>query len=130
MGDAMLAKPAAPAKLCSGRVTIDRDKRLAYLDNRRLNLSGLPLRVLEEVLSAKGNVVTRAELQRSLWPDGQRINTARRLNTAVQALREALGDTARTPALIATVRKHGYRWVEERARPKFPLRQPAAAVCL
>ena len=52
-------------------------------------------------------------------------------NTAVRALRDALGDTAAEPRLIATVRKHGYRWIggeQPRARP--PFLQLAAAACL
>lgn len=113
----MLARPAVSAKLSSGRIVIDRDKREARLDGRLLGLSGLPLRILETLVIAEGRLVTRAELKRMLWPYAERIDTERRLNTAVRALREALGDTAATPALIGTVRGHGYRWVAGERRP-------------
>lgn len=113
----MLEGPATCTKLSSARVVIDRDKREARLDGRTLELSGLPLRILERLVIADGRLVTRAELKRQLWPYAERIDTERRLNTAVRALREALGDTAATPALIATVRGHGYRWVARERRP-------------
>src|ERR1700755_2517951 len=98
------------ATLRSGAIAIDPARREARLDGRLLPLTGMPLRILEMLMLAEGRVVTRAQLKTSLWPNTARIDTERRLNTAVRALREAIGDTAGEPRLIMTVRGHGYRW--------------------
>ncbi|MBP6014312.1 MAG: winged helix-turn-helix domain-containing protein [Alphaproteobacteria bacterium] len=74
-------------------------------------LSSQPLAILALLMSTPGAVVTRAELKRVLWPHAARIYTERRLNTAVRALREALGDVAQRPLYIKTVRGRGYRWI-------------------
>ena len=128
----MLVNSAGPTRLRSGPVVIDRNRREAYLAGRALSLSGLPLRILEELIAADGDVVTRVELKRKFWPYAERIDTERRLNTAVRALREALGDTAAEARLITTIRKHGYRWIgaEQECETKRPFLQLAAAACL
>jgi DNA-binding winged helix-turn-helix (wHTH) protein/tetratricopeptide (TPR) repeat protein len=83
-------------------------------------LTGLPCRILDRLLDARGAVVTRAELKALLWPGCERIDTERRLNTAMRALRQALGDGSAAPAYIETVRGVGYRWID-------PGRQPGQA---
>src|SRR5690349_11188278 len=82
-------------------------------------ISGLPMRILEILLASDGRVVTRAEFKQALWPYAARIDTERRLNTAVRALREALGDSGGEPHYIETVRGRGYRWLNgEAVRPR------------
>lgn len=76
-----------------------------------VSISGLPLRILEILLASGGRVVTRAEFKQSLWPYAARIDTERRLNTAMRALREALGDSGGEPRFIETLRGRGYRWI-------------------
>ena len=128
----MTVSPASDRPGSFGRVWIDNSKRQAWLDGRMVPLSGLPLRILEELLAAEGSLVPRASLKRLLWPYAERIDTERRLNTAIRALREALGDTAAKPQLILTLRGHGYRWIGHQARPlqRFPYLLHAAAACL
>ena len=127
----MPALVEAPMLLRSGPLVIDRARRQARLDGRLLALSRLPLAILEALLRAEGRIVTRAELKQQLWPYAERIDTERRLNTAVRALREALDDTAATPSLILTVRGHGYRWIGAEKKPtRWPVLQFAAAACL
>jgi len=128
----MLARSTFPVRPGSRRVRIDPSKRQAFRDGQPLSVSGLPFRILEILLESDGKLVTRAELKRMLWPYAERIDTERRLNTAVRALREALGDTAAKPGLIETVRKHGYRWLgaEQPRAGKPPFLQFAAAACL
>ena len=60
------------------------------------------------VLERPGEVVTREELQKRLWPDTF-VDVERNLNTAVNKIREVLGDSAESPRYIATVRGAGYR---------------------
>lgn len=103
--------PPRPAALRAGPLTIDRKERRATLGGRTLELSPLLFRLLERLVEHPGRIVTRAELKRALWPYAERIDTERRLNTAMRALRGALRDDADAPRFIETVRSHGYRWV-------------------
>ncbi len=105
--------PAAErhAILRSGPLALDRRQRQLARAGKEVPMSGLPLRILELLMAADGQLVTRAELKQALWPYAARIDTERRLNTGVRSLREARGDTAITPRYVATVRGLGYRWV-------------------
>jgi tetratricopeptide (TPR) repeat protein len=118
--------------LRSGPVVLDQRKRQLRLDRRPVPLGGLPLRILEVLMLAEGRVVTRAEFKQALWPYTERIDTERRLNTAIRALREVLGDTAAEPRLIRTVRGHGYRWIagKEGRSARMPFGQLTAAAAL
>jgi hypothetical protein len=65
-------------------------------------------------------VVTRAEIQKALWPDGRFVEFEHAINTAVKKVREALGDDPENPKFIETLPKLGYRFsvaVQEAARP-------------
>lgn len=131
----MLALANADRVLRSGTVVVDTARRQLSVSGRPVALGGLPLTILELLMAADGRILTRAELKRALWPYAARIDTERRLNTAVRALREALGDTAAEPRLILTVRGCGYRWIgHEHQQPhsRRPMIQGAAiaALCL
>jgi TolB-like protein len=67
--------------------------------------------VLSMLLEHAGEVVTREQLQRRLWPGDAIVDVEINLNTAVARLREALGDSAERPRFIETLPKHGYRFV-------------------
>src|SRR5438552_4432319 len=77
-----------------------------------------PLRILEMLVQSGGAAVSREELIAALWPAGTFIEFDRGLNTAVNKLRAALGDSAKTPRFIETVGRHGYRFVVPRIRPQ------------
>jgi Tol biopolymer transport system component/DNA-binding winged helix-turn-helix (wHTH) protein len=70
-----------------------------------------PYRVLVYLLEHAGEVVTREDLRRVLWPADTFVDFDHSLNTAVMKLREALGDTADKPLYIETVPKRGYRFI-------------------
>src|SRR5262249_467755 len=67
--------------------------------------------VLLMLLERPGEVVTREELQRRLWPADTYVDFDRGLNKAVNRLREALGDSAESPRFIETLPKRGYRFI-------------------
>ena len=90
----------------------------ADLRSRELRCSGSkialqdqPFRILELLLRAPGDVVTREELAAALWPSGTFVDFDRSLNTAVNKLRAALGDSAESPRFIETVGRRGYRFI-------------------
>jgi TolB-like protein len=78
---------------------------------RRIRLQDQPLLVLQTLLERPGELVTREELQRRLWPDGTFVDFDDGLNTAVMRLREALGDVAKRPRYIETRPRRGYRFI-------------------
>jgi DNA-binding winged helix-turn-helix (wHTH) protein len=58
-----------------------------------------------------GEIVTREELRRRLWPGDMFVDLEVALNSAVSRLRDALGDSADSPSFIETIPKRGYRFV-------------------
>ena len=79
-------------------------------DGVKLKFSGQPFQVLVILLERAGDVVTREELQKRLWPDTF-VDVERNLNTAVNKIREVLGDSADTPRFIETLSRRGYRFI-------------------
>src|SRR5215467_5453116 len=77
----------------------------------RIKLQDQPFCVLQVLLNHQGQVVTRDELQRQIWPSDTFVDFERGLNNAVKRLREALGDSADSPHYIETLPKRGYRFI-------------------
>ena len=78
----------------------------------RLRLPEQPFQLLAILLEHPGQVVTREELQKRLWPDGTFVDFEQGLNAAVKRLREVLGDSAESPRFIETLARRGYRFIE------------------
>jgi Tol biopolymer transport system component/DNA-binding winged helix-turn-helix (wHTH) protein len=76
----------------------------------RLRLTGQPFQVLAILLEHPGDVVTRDELQNRLWPDTF-VDVEHNLNTAINKIREVLGDSAESPRFVETLPRRGYRFV-------------------
>jgi TolB-like protein/DNA-binding winged helix-turn-helix (wHTH) protein len=84
----------------------------------RIKLQAQPFQVLQMLLEHPGNVVTREELQKRIWPANTFVDFGHGMNNAVKKLREALGDDAEKPRYIETLPKRGYRfiaWVQSNA---------------
>lgn len=79
-------------------------------DGVKLKFSGQPFQVLAILLERPGDVVTREELQKRLWPDTF-VDVERNLNTAVNKIREVLGDSAESPRYVETLPRRGYRFI-------------------
>lgn len=78
---------------------------------RKIRLQGQPLDILVMLLERRGEVVTREELQRRLWPADTFVDFEHSLNAAVKRLREALDDSADAPQFIETLPRRGYRFI-------------------
>jgi cholera toxin transcriptional activator len=76
-----------------------------------IRLQEQPFQVLAMLLERPGETVTREELRSRLWPSDTFVDFDHSLNTAVNKLREALGDTASNPRFIQTVARRGYRFL-------------------
>jgi Tol biopolymer transport system component/DNA-binding winged helix-turn-helix (wHTH) protein len=97
---------------------------------RRVKLQEQPFRVLSLLLERSGQIVTRDELRRNLWPADTFVDFDHGLNSAVARLREALSDSADKPRFIETVAKRGYRFVASLADtmpPDPPTQVPTSA---
>ncbi len=77
----------------------------------QIRLHSKPLQVLHALLERPGEVVSRQELQRRLWPADTFVEFDNGLNNAISRLRETLGDSADSPRFIETVPRRGYRFV-------------------
>jgi TolB-like protein/DNA-binding winged helix-turn-helix (wHTH) protein len=77
----------------------------------RIKLQDQPFRLLEILLRRPGEIVSREELQRQIWPSDTFVDFDRGLNNAVKRLREALSDSAEQPRYIETLPKRGYRFI-------------------
>jgi DNA-binding winged helix-turn-helix (wHTH) protein/tetratricopeptide (TPR) repeat protein len=77
----------------------------------RIRLQEKPLRVLALLAERQGQLVTREELKKHLWPEDTFVDFETGLNTAVSKLRDALSDSAETPRYIETIPRRGYRFV-------------------
>jgi len=107
-----------------------------YQDGTRIKIQQRPFKVLSILLESPGEVVTRDELRRRIWPADTFVDFDHSLAVAVNKIREALADSAEAPRFIETVGRRGYRFLGPSLRPQTapvlpchdsPLPQPVAA---
>ena len=114
---AVVSAPSLPTRKSNiarfGVFEADLDARQLRKQDRTLRLQDQPFAVLAVLLERAGNVVTREELRTRLWPADTFVDFDHSLNTAVNKLREALGDSASSPRFIETVARRGYRFVAD-----------------
>jgi DNA-binding winged helix-turn-helix (wHTH) protein len=76
-----------------------------------IRLQPQPFKVLGILLRTPGDVVSREEIQREVWPEGTFVDFEQSLNFCVRQIRGALGDNAVRPRFVETLPRRGYRWV-------------------
>jgi DNA-binding winged helix-turn-helix (wHTH) protein len=86
---------------------------------RKIRLPNQPFQILRILAQRSGDLVTREELQRLLWPVDTIIDFEIGLNSAIRQLRAALGDCAKNPVFVETVPRHGYRFLAAAARSGY-----------
>ena len=105
------------------------DLRAGELRKRglRVRLQQQPFQVLAMLLEHAGEVVSREELQKKLWPADTFVDFDHGLNKAINKIREALGDSAESPRFVETVARRGYRFLADvRVADAAPCSQPGA----
>ena len=105
LGDAL----APDELLVCGDLVVDAGRHEARIDGRVLPLSALELRLLATLLDADGRVLTRNQLLDGIHGAGEGDVLDRAIDVYVKRLREKLGDDAKAPRYVATVRGVGYR---------------------
>ncbi len=101
-----------------------------YKGGRKVKLQVQPFQVLAMLLEQPGEVVTREEMQKRLWPADTFVDFDHSLNTAIKKLRQALGDDKKKPHFVETLPKRGYRFLASVKRPaarETPMAAPVAA---
>ncbi len=87
---------------------------------RRVKLQEQPFQLLAILLERPGEVITREELHKRLWPADTFVDFDHGLNIAVNKLRQALGDSADEPRFIETLPRRGYRFLAIIEEPAVP----------
>src|SRR6202008_86576 len=77
----------------------------------KVKLQDQPGQILSALLEAPGDVVSREELRKRLWPADTFVDFDHSLNTAIKRLRDTLGDSADNPIFIETLSRRGYRFM-------------------
>ena len=94
-----------------GIFDLDVQSRSLHRSGIRIKLQAQPFDILAALISKPGEVVTRDELQRNLWPVDTFVDFEHGLHNAVARIRSILGDTAETPRFIETLPRRGYRFI-------------------
>jgi len=99
-----------------GTFDVNLDSRELRKHGMRIRMEEKPFRILEMLLQRAGHVVTRRMLRERLWPDTV-VGYEHGLNTAINKLRDLLGDSARSPRYIETLPRLGYRFIAPVVNP-------------
>src|ERR1035441_1788527 len=93
-----------------GLFEVDLSSGEVHKSGRRVPLQEQPFRVLAMLLERPGEIITREELQASLWPADTFVSFDEGINTAIRKLRVVFGDSADNPRFIETIPRRGYRF--------------------
>jgi TolB-like protein/DNA-binding winged helix-turn-helix (wHTH) protein len=118
--DLNMTDTGQPRMVRFGLFEVDLRARELRKNGFKIRLQEQPFQVLAILLQHAGDVVTREELRRKLWPVDTFVDFEHSLNAAVKRLRDALGDSAENPVFIETLARRGYRFngpVDGRAAP-------------
>jgi eukaryotic-like serine/threonine-protein kinase len=115
-----------------GPFELDPAKGTLSRNGTRVKLQDLPFRLLVLLVERQGEIVTREDVRRRLWPEDTFVEFDNSLGVAVRKLREALHDDADTPRFVETVPRKGYRFLApvtvqspaDSAELREPLKEP------
>jgi Tol biopolymer transport system component/DNA-binding winged helix-turn-helix (wHTH) protein len=115
----MESTPTGVLRIRFGEFEADLRTQELRKDGRVLRLPNQSFLVLSMLLQQPGQLVTRDELRKRLWPEDTFVEYDQALNAAVNRLREALGDSAGSPKYIETLPRRGYRFIGTLAPATF-----------
>jgi DNA-binding winged helix-turn-helix (wHTH) protein len=105
-----------------GPFCIDQHRQQVTRNGARIRLQGKVYQVLIVLLQKQGEVVTREELKQALWPADTHVNYDANVNTTVNKLRQALGESTEKPLYVETIPRKGYSFIStaEFSEAPFP----------
>jgi DNA-binding winged helix-turn-helix (wHTH) protein/tetratricopeptide (TPR) repeat protein len=83
----------------------------------RVKIQDLPFKALKLLLSHPNEALSRDQFRRALWPEDVFVDFDHGISSAINRLRDALGDSAENPVFIETVDRRGYRWIAPTSVP-------------
>jgi len=106
-----LSNPADLPRLCFGRFEVDLRTAEIFKEGKRIKLQKQPCQVLVLLTERPGELVSREELRKKLWPNDTFVDFDHGMNVAINKLRETLGDSPEKPRFIETLPRRGYRFI-------------------
>ena len=110
--NALPAPPSWPTRYARfGQFQVDLLRGDLYRDGRRTKVQSKIFQALLVLIARPGDIVTRDEVCRRLWPEALQVNLDANVNTTVNKLRMVLGDASDHPAYIETIPRRGYCFI-------------------
>jgi DNA-binding winged helix-turn-helix (wHTH) protein/Tol biopolymer transport system component len=123
-----MPQPPITGPIRFGAFEVDPHSVVVRKHGVRIRLQDQPFRVLLALLEQPGEMVTREELQRKVWPESTFGDLDHNLNIAINKIRETLGDSAESPRFVETVPRRGYRFIAPVEGTLIPEPAPARVV--
>lgn len=114
-----------PRYIRFGPFQVDQHREEVSKNGARLKLQGKVYQVLLALIEKQGEVVTREELRVRLWPADTHVNYDANVNTTVNKLRQALGDSSEKPVYVETIPRKGYCLLVAAEFAEAPVPAPA-----
>jgi DNA-binding winged helix-turn-helix (wHTH) protein len=105
------ARPSSRSFVRFGVYEFDLPGGVLRTNGTRVRCQEQPLQVLAALLERPGELVTREELRRSVWPQDTFVDFDHALNTAIKKIRAALNDDADAPRYVETMPRRGYIFI-------------------
>jgi DNA-binding winged helix-turn-helix (wHTH) protein len=106
-----MTQPLPDLRYRFGAFEVDAGRKELRRQGMLVRLNGQPFLLLLLLLERQGQLLTRDEIARELWPDGTVVDFEHGVNSAVNRIREALGDSATDSRYVQTLARRGYRFV-------------------
>ena len=90
---------------------VDLHRQEIFLDGQRIKMQAKVYQALALLLSRAGEIVTRDEVRKHLWPDTFLANLDANVNTTMNKLRQVLGDAPENPQYVETIPRRGYSFI-------------------
>jgi TolB-like protein/DNA-binding winged helix-turn-helix (wHTH) protein len=114
-------------KIRFGVFEVDLQARELRKQGFKVKLQEQPFQILSMLLERPGEIVTREEIRKRLWPADTFVDFDSGLNRATNRLRKSLGDDAESPRFVETAPRRGYRFI---APVHFPDEDPVEIAAL
>ena len=109
-----------------GNFQVDLQRQELYQDGQRVKLQAQVYRALLLLLSRAGDIVSREDVRKWLWPEVFLANLEANVNTTMNKLRQVLGDSPETPRYIETMPRRGYSFISAVEFSELPDTRPVS----
>ncbi len=94
-----------------GKFQADLQRQALYMEGQRVKMQAKVFQALLLLVSRAGEIVTREEVRKQLWPDAFLANLDANVNTTMNKLRKVLGDSPENPRYVETIPRRGYSFI-------------------